>query len=549
MIGAWIDRAIGAISPQWALNRLAARATMSQIDGYFGGQGGYAAGRYSRLNPYMAGQPVNENAVSRGQIYRLRQQSWQLYRDNTSARKIIRNLETKVVGRYPMPVSHATLPNGEPHLEFQDRARRLWKDIYEELDYRGRPGRGGQDLVDLHKVALRCTILGGEVFPRFRYLTSQQQRQQGLTLPLKLQLIHADRIDETLIDDRIFYGVEFDDNEQRVAYHVLEAHPSDPRFFAKVGDVRRVPAKEMTHLYVSEDVDQIRGVPWFSAALLKMKDTSEYEYHELQAAAISACIALGYRRSNGQAGGLSVNAYGQGGPTDFNGNAITALQPGMLIDLGQTGQLESFNPQRPNANAEAFIQHMQRSMATGVPGVKSSTLTGDYRGSSFSSERAADNDVWPEIEGIQDWFFTSFSQPIYEEIIRIGVESGYFDGVRGFSLRDFTERLHEYVAASWQGPVAKSIKPSEDETASKMRKANGRSSPQKEAAMAGTEINEVMQEIVEFIETARQRGLPEEWIMSAIGVESTPVQLTSEDSNDGDEEETESEAGLATSTA
>ena len=38
-------------------------------------------------------------------------------------------------------------------------------------------------------------------------------------------------------------------------------------------------------------------------------------------------------------------------------------------------------------NAEAWIQHMLRSTAAGTPGTKSSTVTGDFRRSSFSSER------------------------------------------------------------------------------------------------------------------------------------------------------------------
>jgi len=510
---------------------------MQQIEAFTSGKQGYEAGRNNRLNPFQIGAGLNENAIPREQVDRLRQQSWKLFRDNTAARKIIRTLESKVVGRFPKPQPQTTLKNGDPHLEYRRRAVELWKAVYKELDYRGKPGRGGQHLVDIHKNALRATVLGGEVLPRFRYLTRREQRSRGLTIPLKLQLIHADRLDETLISDRIFYGIEFDDDEQREAYHILNAHPSDPRMNARRGSTIRVPASEMTHLYASEDVDQIRGVPWFASLLLPMRNTRSYEDTEIQAALQAACVVLGYRRSNGQTGfGLQG---GNTGLTDMNGNAVTNMQPGMLLDLGQTGAIESFDPQRPNANLNNFIQHMQRTQAAGVPGIKGSTLTGDYKNSSFSSERAADNDTWPEIEGVQDWFFSSFSQPVYENVIIAGVQSGFFDGVKGFSARDFQERKENYLSANWQGPVSKSIKPSEDENASRLRKSGGRSSPQREAAAAGVDLEETMAEMRDFIESARSKGLPEQWIMSTIGVDSSPVSV---DEDDDDSQETKKPA-------
>jgi capsid protein len=225
------------------MRRQYARATMQQIENYTSGKQGYEAGMHNRLNPFSLGVGMNENAVPREQIDRLRQQSWKLYRDNTAARKIIRSLESKVVGRFPKPQSQATMRNGEPHLEFRRRAAQLWKAVYREIDYRGRPGQGGQHLVDIHKTALRATILGGEVLPRFRYLRRSEQRRKGLTIPRKLQLIHAERLDDSLISDNIFYGIEFDDEEQRQAYHILNAHPSDPRINARRGSSVRVPAR------------------------------------------------------------------------------------------------------------------------------------------------------------------------------------------------------------------------------------------------------------------------------------------------------------------
>ena len=33
-------------------------------------------------------------------------------------------------------------------------------------------------------------------------------------------------------------------------------------------------------------------------------------------------------------------------------------------------------------------------------------------------QRSADNDAWPELETVQDWFSCGFVQPVYEQVIR-----------------------------------------------------------------------------------------------------------------------------------
>src|SRR6185436_17716977 len=99
-----------------------------------------------------------------------------------------------------------------------------------------------------------------------------------------------------------------------------------------------------------------------------------------------------------------------------------------------------------------------------------------------SSERSADNDAWPELEEIQDWFACGFYQPIYEEVITAAVTAGLFDDVKGFSTADFAERKRDYLNTHWQGPVPRSINPKDDADAARQRVRNATSSPQIEAA-------------------------------------------------------------------
>ena len=519
MIGRTLDNLIGIFSPTWAAQRINARATLSQIQNAAQGGNaiGYAAGKPTRLNRSQLTAMANENAMPRENIARMRAASYQLYRDCPQARKICRTLESKVIGRGLRPQSQVTRKDGTPHLEFRAAAHALWSAMQKRLDYRGRPGQGGQDFTGLSKTALRGCILGGEVLPRYR----PGEIKAGQKLPeLTVQLVHADRLSDTPSKDipkghTFFHGIELNKDDQRVAYHVLKYHPSDPRG-AAAQEIVRIPASEMGHLYAAEDIDQLRGVPWMSAAILKMQGTTDYEFTEMTAAKIAACVVFGYRRSSGQ------NSFGVTLPdgdelTDGDGNKLTGVQPGMIIDEGRNGQLNMYNPARPTANASEFIAHMLRSQAVSVPGVKGSTLTGDYRNSSFSSERSADNDAWPEIEGLQDWFAASWCQPTYEQVITAGMLSGWFKDV--VDIGDFQANRDDYLRCNWQGPVARSINPTDDAEASRKRVQNGQSTPQIEAALAGKNWQENVMQLAEFIQFCEDNELPESIIAQALGID------------------------------
>lgn len=522
MLGKALDSLIGVFSPRWAARRTEFRVYRERVTDAAGdhkamrkmigtGNGGYEAGKSDRLKGRVTGS-THENDIPRDQIKRLRYRAWNLYRNNPQARKICRTLGAKVIGRGLSPQPQATKKDGSPFVDFRKRARHIWEEFSKEADFRGKPGRGGQHLVPLSKTALRSCILSGGVLFRFHHLDRTQQQAQSLLVPLQVQLLHVDRLDETKHGDKTFYGEETDADGKVIAYHVTTADDKSVR----------VPAAEMGHLFSEEDIDQLLGSPWFGAALLTMDDRRSYEYSELIAAEMGACIVAGYRRSSGQSGGLGLPGTDANYDlTDADGNAITHLQPGMFLDLGATGEIQMVNPQRPNNNAEGFISHLVRSEAVSMPGVKSSTLTGDYRNSSFSSERSADNDVWPEIEEVQDWFSGGFCQPVYDECISTAVASGLFDDIAGFSVADFNERRREYLKTNWQGPVPRSINPKDDADASRQRVKNANSSPQREAAQIGRDWREILQELVEFKQYAEELGLPEDIWQQALGIEQT----------------------------
>jgi lambda family phage portal protein len=504
----------------------ATRATIDQINAIVNGSGGYDSGKTDRLNRGNMPGRVIENSVPSAQVQNLRWRAWDLHRNNPHARKIVRSLLAKVIGPGLHPLSQAVKADGTPHNEFRERVKKLWASVCPKIDYRGRLGQGGADMVDLQRQALRSLILSGDCLWRYRDVPTVESRRKQLVVPKSLQLIHPERLAEYLTltrseadpNNRIFRGIEIDPEGIRKAYWILKTNPVDPYFSYLSAQADRIDIDDIWHLYDSEDIDQLRGVSWFAPVLAQMRDTNDYQYNELKASAIAACVSLLVRRTTGMPAGVVGLNQPDGWPlTDSEGNNITSMQPGLIANLGSDGEVTGFNPARPSTSAEGWINHMLRSTAAGMPGTKSSTVHGDYRNASFSSERAADNDVWPEIEAIQDWFSRGFCQPTYEQILDSAIANGYFAGV--MTASEYNSRRSDLIQATWEGPIARSINPKDDADAAYARVKSGQSSPQQETAKVGGDWRTNIRDIAEFIAECQANGIPEELIDSYLGIQ------------------------------
>jgi lambda family phage portal protein len=529
-----LDAAIAFFSPSWGIERAQARATMAQINAVSNTKAGYKAGQINRFNAARLTASVKEHALPAAQFDRLVADSFDLYRNNTYVRKIVSSLQSKVVGSGMQPEPLAANEDGSPNVAFRRRAKQLWASIQSGFDFRGKPGKGGLTLGSMQSLALRMAVLSGNVLYRLVPIDASEQLSRELPVPLSLQLIDASRLATTqdvpqsgLQNGNQFYrGIELDYAGRRVAYWInaVRAGESSPSF----STAKRRPASEIGHLFLEDDLDQYIGTPWMASAITGLRDTGDLQFNVLKSSAMAACVVASYSLPTG-ARRVGLNAASETQPgsadgtdlTDSDGNAITKLQPAMMINTGQNGSFNLHSPNQPNLNPEAFIQHLLRGTAAGIPGIKSSTVTGDYRNSSFSSEKSADNDTWPEIESLQSWFASGFCQPIWEAVVRAAVLSGYFDGI--VSADEFAGNQSRYTSCKWQGPISRSINPVDDADAAGRRMQLGLSSPQMECAKQGVNWRDVMSDVAEVYTTAESVGLPDEVVNNILGVGANDV--------------------------
>lgn len=533
----FLERAIAAISPSWALARAEARASLSQIETVLGTTAGYKAGKNGRLTKRT--ELLRENDVPRENLQTVRARAWQAFRDDPYMRKAVRAISAKVIGSAMTLSSQATAADGTPLTDYRRAVTQLWAGLHSGFDYRGMPGQGGTTLPGLQRLALQQCILSGGVLYRLRVIDPAEQARRELPVPLVLQLVDISRLADSTTEGvqitpgNVFYrGIELTSEGQRVRYW-LKDYDQDGIFRRVVP----VSAAEMHHLFWEDDVEQMQGSSWTAASLDPASSVSNLTSTVLTGLEMQSCVALAVKRGAGKRR-IGVNPQGSTAATadadlrDVNGNTLTEMRPGMIMDLGLDGEMSAFSPNTSQANPEAFANHVLRGVAAGMPALKSSTLIGDYRNSSFSSEKSADNDIWPEVEQLQDWFASAFMQPIFATVVRIGILTGRLAGT--VTADEFVAEPKRYLAAKWQGPVAQSINPEKDEQAAAARMKNGKSTPQMECARANVDYDKVLAGWKQYIEDLERIGLPKEAALTLMGVQ-MPSQAAEAPSADEDQ--------------
>lgn len=515
-----IDDLVAVFSPARAASRAAARFEYLSIRQYLN------AGKKDRTSQ-RARAGSSSDIANVTEVTQARFNAWELYHNNPYARKAVETIIAQVWGTGGKPTPLATKPDGEKHDKFNAAALKLWEEVNTKLCYRGVPGRGGMTRDQMIAMTLRLNILSGEELLRRMAISDTKAKSIGSPIQIQFDSIQAERLSE-MIDtlapnaagNLVYRGIETNADGVRIAYHVEKANPADPKAVAGFGETIRIPADEIIHAFLPYSPSQTRGVTWFAPASVMLSNVSDSIDNVSMSMKAQSCIALAVKRQNRAYGGLPTLATPTGSSsTDGDGNAITRMQPGMVLNLGSMDDIHGFSPSVNAGNTDAFMAFLLRGFAGSLPGVKSSTITGDYRESSFSSERSAENDAWRMIEAIQVWLFETVCQPMWDAVIEAGFQSGYFaNEARGNLTMEYYRRNRaNLLRCAWEGPVAKSINPAVDSKASEMDVATLRSNQVIECNNIGLEARQVAYAQVDYLADVRDycksKDVPVEWVL------------------------------------
>lgn len=409
-----------AIAPRWALRRQQMR-TATTVTRH------YEAAVSTRRTTGWARNATDADITIRGAMIELRMHARDLIRNNAWARRAQRVIANNTVGTGIVPKATDTDAGTAA------KSALLWKRWAGTTECES---EGRHTFAGIQHLVMKSVASDGEVLIRRRFRLAKDD----LTIPLQLQILEADYLDHSkqlLSSDAggpIISGVEFDLLGRRAAYWIYPKHPgSGLNYQASV----RTPATEILHIYYSERPGQSRGVSWFSAAILPLKDFDDYEDATLMRQKIAACFAAFVADIDG-----SGTALGEQNTADaFN----EVLEPGMIKQL-KPGETVTFGTP-PTVTGDGFDSRTLHRIAAAL-GITYEDMTGDLERVNFSSARMG---RIAHYENVKDWRWNMLIPLLCDGVWSWAMEAACLAG-----------ELKEAPAAEWTCPPMPMIEPDKE---------------------------------------------------------------------------------------
>lgn len=361
---------------------------------------------------------------------------------------------------------------------------------------------GQLSFVDVCRAVVAAAARDGDFLVR-------RVRSRSLRYGYALQLLDVDRLLPSSVastgaatGNSIRMGVEINTYGQPVAYHLYSAHPGDAgSAMGSAGTAQRVPAQDIFHGFVLERPEQVRGYPWSAAVLRRANTLDSYEQFAVQAAKIGAA-KMGFYTIDKDAhtSELSVDDY-----KDATGNLVQEVEAGMVEALPPGVGFESFDPDYPHQNFDAFVTTCLRGIAAGL-NVAHHNLTGNMSGVNYSSARIAELAERQHWMGLQKWLLESFVLPVFLDWLEAGLLSGAITLPSGKPLpADTLEKWAD--AVSFQPRRWAWVDPEADIDAAVTAMENHLRSHRQVADELGVDLDDVLADEEDYLKQLKARKL------------------------------------------
>lgn len=464
------EQLLAAIAPRAALRREAARLQLDEMRKYS------AAGRGRRTDNWMT-QRGSADAASAQGFADMRDRARDQIRNNPWARKIVQVWSDNLIGEGWSFKAKDGRKNGSRG-KTVTRLMQDWMKDPIQCDYYGKANFDG-----LVKQVVQAWKGSGEVLIRWRTPSSATMRRLGLRVPLQLQVMEADWIDEshdTPGGESGGYtkrGIVYDAEDKPVDYWLYNYHPGERanRVTSMVSNT--VPAEQIIHLFTPERPGMTRGVTCLAPVLVRLRDVQDLMDARLMKEKIAACLAAAV-----------VDIDGQGTQKSTIGSRI---EPGGIVTLGPGQDIRTINPPAANELPETIRAYLLE-IAAGA-GITYEELTGDYSGGSFTQgrmgwigfQRRLKSDTWQELEPtvfrqVARWFFTASSA--------VGINT---DGLTG----------------DWTPPKRELFDPQSETSSTRDRIRSGLLPPQEAIRAEGYEPEDVIELWIEWMKMLDEAGI------------------------------------------
>lgn len=336
--------------------------------------------------------------------------------------------------------------------------------------------RGEQTLAGLQAQWARTTATRGAVLIRWR--SAPDLLAEGLP-PIQLETLEPDWLDteRTSRFDGVLGGVQYGDGRV-IGYHLSDHHRLDS-MGVRSGRRGFYPRDQVIHLFERLRPGQFDGIPWGTAAMLRLNDLSGYEEAELLRQRIAACFA-----------GFLEDADSE--PDDAQTLDLDTIEPGALERL-PPGTRMTFATPPATSEQVPWLRQQLYGVAAGYR-ISYEALTGIYSDVNYSSGRMG----WLEFHrAVGQW---RYNLMIPQALDRV---AAWFDRACAEHLGMRVER-GRWV---WTPPRRELLDPSRDIPALRESIQAGFTTLSEVQRSFGWIPSELVEELAEDLQEAREQGL------------------------------------------
>lgn len=306
----------------------------------------------------------------------------------------------------------------------------------------------------------------------------------------------------------IRHGIEFNKYGRPLAYLFSATDEQEVNYLYGGRKFVRIDARVIIHGFVEDFTSQKRGLPWAATALWRMNQLNGFEQSALVNARVSAAK-----------GGFFQWREGYGPEADEDDEIYMEAEAGAFQELPAGVEFKEWNPQYPSGEFAPFVKAGLRGIATGL-GVAYNNLANDLEGVNFSSIRRGTLDEREHWKDLQEWLIETLVDRVYRSWLRVALLSGR---IRQAGRPLPAERLDAYQRVMWQPRRWAWIDPRADVTSAISQKDNLMGSFGQFIRDQGRDPQTVWREIASDIEQMRAAGIPETYILQAMGQKLQPV--------------------------
>lgn len=381
-----------------------------------------------------------------------------------------------------------------------------------------------QSFRQMMKTAFRHKLIDGDALAVMRWLPDRVGVGRA-RYATAVQLVDPDRLSNPQLQfdqQALRGGVEIDEYEAAVAYHIRKAHEGD--WFSAMQSLiwERVERETswgrpiVVHDFDGDRASQHRGgAGIFTPILQRLKMLIKYDGVELDSAIINSIFAayvespfdqelVGEALSDGD----RIGSY-QTARREFHDEKKISLNNARIPILFPGEKINSVAANRPSNNFGAFESAFLRNAASGL-GLSAQQVSNDWSDVNYSSARGALLESWKTLSRRRQDFSENFAGRIRGAWIEEAMEED--DLPLPNNAPSYMEHPNAYSRCRWLGPAQGWIDPVDERTGAVIGMDAGIDTLESICALQGEDMEEVLDQRAYEIKEFDRRGIPRpEW--------------------------------------